>query len=126
VTKSHIADEVRLQMEMFRADRTGLVDYALFSGGGKVVGHSPLSPAVAKADGPLTNALKGVRGGVHPRANEWVISASQEAAGECLALNGPSGWVDVRLRAAVAVESVTLAGCSRAQMQTMLLTHVMG
>ena len=27
-------------MELFRADRTGLVDYAMFSGGGKVVGHS--------------------------------------------------------------------------------------
>ena len=54
-----VADEVRAQMELFRADRTGLVDYAMFSGGGKVVGHSTLAPAVAKGDGPLTNALKG-------------------------------------------------------------------
>lgn len=84
------------------------MDYALFSGGGKVVGHSALSPLVAKGDGPLTNALKGLRGGVHPKADEWVISASQEAAGECLALYGASGWVDLRLREAVAVEAVTL------------------
>jgi hypothetical protein len=48
------------------------------------------------------------RGGVHPKADEWVISASQEAAGECLALNGGGGWVDLRLREAVAVEAVTL------------------
>ena len=27
-----VADEVRAQMELFRADRTGLVDYAMFSG----------------------------------------------------------------------------------------------
>ena len=32
-------------------------------GGGKVVGHSALSPLVAKGDGPLTNTLKGLRGG---------------------------------------------------------------
>lgn len=108
VTKKHIMEEIKLQMELFKADRTGLVDYALFSGGGKVVGHSALSPLVAKADGPLTNALKGLRGGVHPKADEWVISASQEAAGECLALNGGSGWVDLRLRQAVAVEAVTV------------------
>ena len=103
-----VADEVRAQMELFRADRTGLVDYAMFSGGGKVVGHSTLAPAVAKGDGPLTNALKGLRGGVHPRADEWVISASSEAAGECLALEGNRGWVDIRLREAVAVNAITL------------------
>ena len=34
----------------------------------KVVGHSALSPLVAAADGPLTAALAGLRGGVHPRA----------------------------------------------------------
>lgn len=84
------------------------MDYALSSGGGKVVGHSALSPLVAKGDGPLTNTLKSLRGGVHPKADEWVISASQEAAGECLALRGSSGWVDLRLREAVAVEAVTL------------------
>jgi len=103
-----VADEVRAQMELFRADRTGLVDYALFSGGGKVVGHSALASAVAKGDGPLTNALKGLRGGVHPRADEWVISASSEAAGECLALEGTRGWVDLRLREAIVVKAVTV------------------
>ena len=37
-----------------------------------MVGHSALSPLVASADGPLTNALKVLgRGTVHPRADEW-------------------------------------------------------
>ena len=107
-TSKEVADEVRAQMELFRADRTGLVDYAMFSGGGKVVGHSALASAVAKGDGPLTNALKGLRGGVHPRADEWVISASSEAAGECLALEGTRGWVDLRLREAIVVKAVTV------------------
>jgi SUN domain-containing protein 1/2 len=33
VTKGHVVDEVKLQLEVFEADRTGKVDYALFSGG---------------------------------------------------------------------------------------------
>ena len=108
VTRSSVAEEVRQQMQILGADRTGMVDYALYSGGGKVVGHSALSPLVARGDGPLTNALKGLRGGVHPRADEWLLSAGSEAPGECLALEGTRGWVDVRLREAVAVDSITI------------------
>ena len=108
VSMDHVSEEVRLQMQMLSADRTGLVDFALYSGGGKVVGHSQLSPLVARADGPLTAALKGMRGGVHPRADGWVLSGGSETPGECLALRGGDAWVDVRLREAVAVEAVTL------------------
>ena len=84
------------------------VDYALFSGGGRVVGHSALSPLVARAEGPLTHALKSIRGGVHPRADEWVLSGGPNFAGECLALRGDRGHVDVRLREAVVVAAVTV------------------
>ena len=108
VTRSSVAEEVRQQMQILGADRTGMVDYALYSGGGKVVGHSALSPLVARGDGLLTNALKGLRGGVHPHADEWVLSSGAQAPGECLALDGTRGWVDVRLREAVAVDSVTV------------------
>ena len=90
------------------ADSTDRVDYALFSGGGRVVGHSALSPLVARAEGPLTRALQSVRGGVHPRADEWVLSGGTNAAGECLALRGDRGHVDVRLREAVVVTAVTV------------------
>ena len=90
------------------ADSTNRVDYALFSGGGRVVGHSALSPLVARAEGPLTHALKSIRGGVHPRADEWVLSGGANFAGECLALRGDKGFVDVRLREAVVVTAVTV------------------
>ena len=91
-------------------DAANRVDYALFSGGGRVVGHSALSPLVARAEGPLTHALKSIRGGVHPRADEWVLSGgfNEPNAGECLALRGDRGHVDVRLREAVFVNAVTV------------------
>ena len=86
------------------------VDYALFSGGGKVVGHSSLSPLVAKGEGPLTGVLKSVRGGVHPRADEWILSGGSVVVvpGECLAVDGASGSVDVRLREQIKVEAITI------------------
>ena len=81
------------------ADSTNRVDYALFSGGGRVVGHSALSPLVARAEGPLTHALKSIRGGVHPRG-QWVLPGGANFAGE-QANGGDKGFVDVRLREAV-------------------------
>jgi SUN domain-containing protein 1/2 len=98
------------------SDVVSKVDYALFSGGGKVVGHSPLSALVAKGEGPLTNTLKSIRGGVHPRADEWVLSGGggfRAQPGECLALEGDSGFVDVRLRESVRVTAVTLEHVER-------------
>jgi SUN domain-containing protein 1/2 len=108
VTRTHVADEVRAQLERFKSDKTGRVDYALFSGGGKVVGHSVLSPLVSAGDGFGTKALKSLRGGTHPKADEWVITATTQAAGECLALRGNRGHVDIRLREAVHVDAVTI------------------
>lgn len=86
------------------------VDYALFSGGGKVVGHSVLSPLVAKSQGPLTRALTSLRGGVHPKGDEWLLSGSTSAVvpGECLALRGPKGFVDIRVREQIFVTAISI------------------
>ena len=45
---------------------------------------------------------------MHPRADEWVLSGGPNFAGECLALRGDRGHVDVRLREAVVVAAVTV------------------
>ena len=113
VSKSDVELEVERALALAasnRSDAANRVDYALFSGGGRVVGHSALSPLVARAEGPLTHALKSIRGGVHPRADEWVLSGgfNEPNAGECLALRGDRGHVDVRLREAVFVNAVTV------------------
>jgi SUN domain-containing protein 1/2 len=109
VSPNDVETEVKRRLALATgADSTNKVDYALFSGGGRVVGHSALSPLVARAEGPLTHALKSIRGGVHPRADEWVLSGGANFAGECLALRGDKGFVDVRLREAVVVNAVTV------------------
>jgi SUN domain-containing protein 1/2 len=109
VSPNDVETEVKRRLALATgADSTNKVDYALFSGGGRVVGHSALSPLVARAEGPLTHALKSIRGGVHPRADEWVLSGGANFAGECLALRGDKGFVDVRLREAVVVDAVTV------------------
>jgi len=109
VSPNDVETEVKRRLALATgADSKHKVDYALFSGGGRVVGHSALSPLVARAEGPLTHALKSIRGGVHPRADEWVLSGGANFAGECLALRGDKGFVDVRLREAVVVNAVTV------------------
>ena len=90
------------------ADRTGRQDFALASGGGRVVAHSQLSPFVARGDGPITAAVAFLRGGVHPKSDEWLLSPSLEQPGDCVALHSSTGYVDIRLRQSVMVDAVTL------------------
>ena len=90
------------------ADRTGRQDFALASGGGRVVAHSQLSPFVARGDGPITAAVAFLRGGVHPKSDEWLLSPSLEQPGDCIALHSSTGYVDIRLRQSVMVDAVTL------------------
>jgi len=90
------------------ADRTGRQDFALASGGGRVVAHSQLSPFVARGDGPITAAVAFLRAGVHPKSDEWLLSPSLEQPGDCIALHSSTGYVDIRLRQSVTVDAVTL------------------
>ncbi|XP_074310719.1 SUN domain-containing protein 1-like [Silene latifolia] len=92
---------VEREIEKHAADGLGRVDYAVGSGGAKVVKHSD----------PLMVG-KGVwftapRSGVHENAVR-MLSPSFGEPGMCFALKGSSGFVQIRLRTAVVPEAVTL------------------
>lgn len=100
-------DDIRLyakevvEMEIARhsADGLGTVDYALGSGGAKVVSHSE-----AFMNGK--NYLPG-RSIVHTTAHK-MLEPSFGQPGECFALKGSSGFVKVKLRTGIIPEAVTL------------------
>ena len=76
------------------------------------MGHSALSPLVARAEGPLTHALKSIRGGVYARFGRvgavGRLQRTIDMHAKRLALRGDRGHVDVRLREAVFVNAVTV------------------
>lgn len=96
-------DDIRLfakeivEMEIARhaADGLGMVDYALGSGGGKVLKHSE----------PFKKAK-----GILPRRSEAhkMLEPSFGQPGECFALEGSSGFVEIKLRTGIIPEAVTL------------------
>lgn len=91
-----IAKEI-VEMEITRhaADGLGMVDYALGSGGGKVVKHSE----------PFKKAKS-----ILPRRSEAhkMLEPSFGQPGECFALEGSSGFVEIKLRTGIIPEAVTL------------------
>ncbi|KAL2478122.1 Protein SAD1/UNC-84 domain protein 1 [Forsythia ovata] len=103
-------DEIRnyarniLEKEIQRhaADGLGMVDYALASGGGMVVRHSEPYRKLTGSRGWLTN-----RNTVHVDA-EKMLRPSFGEPGQCFPLKGSSGFVQIRLRAAILPEAVTL------------------
>jgi len=107
-SKSKITKHIQQASDLWFADRTGRQDFALAPGGGRVVGHSQLSPFVGRGDGPVTSVLTFLRAGVHPKSDEWLLSPSLEPPGDCLALHTSTGYVDIRLRQSVSVDAVTL------------------
>ncbi|KAK9829803.1 hypothetical protein WJX72_007987 [[Myrmecia] bisecta] len=101
-------------LEALEIDHVGLPDYALHSAGGKVVGHSPVSRSGLLNLSPLQVAyyrlrsmIPGLPSPLHPRANELILSPGR-LPGQCLALNGSEGQVDVQLRTDMAPIAVTL------------------
>lgn len=100
-------DEVRViardivmgEIEKHAADGLGRVDYALASGGGYVTRHS-------KAKGSLWFSGIGWNG-VHVDAVKMLRPSFGEP-GECFALRGSSGFVEIKLRKAIVPEAVTL------------------
>ncbi|CAN6443201.1 unnamed protein product [Victoria cruziana] len=96
-------DIVMNEIEKHAADGLGKVDYALASGGGKIIGHS--EPYYAAK---LNNwfASKGSTG-VHPRA-EKMLEPSFGEPGQCFPLKGGSGFVEIKLRTAIIPEAITL------------------
>lgn len=92
-------DVVEMEIARHSADGLGMVDYALGSGGAKVVSHSE----------PFMNGknyLPG-RSNVHTTAQK-MLEPSFGQPGECFAVKGSSGFVKVKLRTAIIPEAVTL------------------
>lgn len=109
VTQSHVEEAVNKFIDVYYADRTGLVDYAYAGTGGSVVAHSGLvagAPLPKSLVQQARLALGLAR--VHPRANEWVLSPKAGVPGSCLPLAGREGFIDIKLRTAIAIEALSV------------------
>ncbi|KAG8501823.1 hypothetical protein CXB51_004629 [Gossypium anomalum] len=94
---------VKNEIEMHASDGLARADYALFSGGGKVVRHS--EPFLA---GKGSNWFsKGSQNVVHPDADK-MLKPSFGEPGQCFPLKGSSGFVQIKLRTAIIPEAITL------------------
>ncbi|XP_060218261.1 SUN domain-containing protein 1-like [Lycium barbarum] len=97
---------VEKEIEKHAADGLGRVDYALGSGGARVVKHS--EPFITKSGGGgdvfswLTN-----RNAVSNDAQK-IVTPSFGEPGQCFPLKGDTGFVQIRLRTAIIPEAVTL------------------
>ena len=101
-----VAARTLLEEELSRhsADAIGLPDYALSSGGGRVVNHSPA--VYVKGLRPrFLDLLPGVR--LHPFAQK-VLQPSLGVPGQCLPLKGANGSIDVSLRTTIVPSAFTL------------------
>ncbi|XP_052156777.1 SUN domain-containing protein 1-like [Oryza glaberrima] len=90
---------VEMEIERHAADGLGMVDYALASGGGKVVKHSEAFRK-AKSFMPSRNSL------LEPAKK--MLEPSFGQPGECFALQGSSGYVEIKLRTGIIPEAVSL------------------
>ncbi|KAL5232102.1 hypothetical protein ABZP36_030878 [Zizania latifolia] len=90
---------VEMEIERHAADGLAMVDYALASGGGKVVKHSePFRKVKSFFTGH--NSLR--------EAAQKMLEPSFGQPGECFALEGSSGYVEIKLRTEIIPEAVTL------------------
>ena len=109
VTQTHVEEAVTKFLDVFFADRTGLVDYAYAGTGGLVVRHSPLASGAPLPKSLLQQARLALGlAKVHPRANEWVLSPKSGVPGACLPIAGRNGYVDIRLRTAIAIDAISI------------------
>ncbi|WOK95922.1 protein SAD1/UNC-84 domain protein 1 [Canna indica] len=97
-------DIVKKEIEKHAADGLGRVDYALASGGAKVVRHSE-PYEFGKGVSWLTH-VKG-HSGVHANANK-MLEPSFGEPGHCFPLQGSSGFIEIKLRTGIIPEAVTL------------------
>ncbi|KAJ0977554.1 hypothetical protein J5N97_013028 [Dioscorea zingiberensis] len=100
---------VEKEIEKHAADGLGRVDYALASGGARVVRHS--EPSVFGKSTSWLGVTKG-RNGVHDNAKK-MLEPSFGEPGQCFALQGSNGFVEVRLREVIVPEAVTLEHVSK-------------
>ncbi|CAL0303609.1 unnamed protein product [Lupinus luteus] len=93
---------IEKELEKYAADGLGRVDYALASGGARVVKHS--EPFDTRWGDWLMSAATN---GVHHNA-EKMLKPSFGEPGHCFPLKGSSGFVQIKLRTAIIPEAVTL------------------
>ncbi|ONK78318.1 uncharacterized protein A4U43_C02F17200 [Asparagus officinalis] len=100
---------IEKEIERHAADGLGRVDYALAAGGAKVIAHS--EPFVS---GKASNwfAVGKDRGRIHSNAKK-MLEPSFGEPGQCFALQGTSGYVDIRLRTGIIPEALTLEHVSK-------------
>lgn len=125
VSLDPIRAAVAAEADVMFSDRTGIPDYAAYSAGGRVVRHSLVYDHEGDDEGSLslrsllaklkhyfsrvTHKLKFLRtGGVHPNANEWLLTSGFLQPGRCLPLSGSTGSIDIRIRQQIHPVAVTL------------------
>ncbi|XWS08213.1 hypothetical protein CRYUN_Cryun41cG0060400 [Craigia yunnanensis] len=94
---------VKNEIEKHASDGLARADYALFSGGGKVVRHSEPF-LVAKGSNWF---FKSSQNEVHRHADK-MLKPSFGEPGQCFPLKGSNGFVQIKLRKAIIPEAITL------------------
>lgn len=100
---------VEAEIDKHSADGLGRVDYALGTGGGRVVGHSEgyfVGSGWSWGRGALDMLTLNFEG-LHRDANK-MLKPSFGEPGQCLPLRGSSVFVDVALRTSILPQAVTL------------------
>lgn len=100
--RAYARDVMEREIERHAADGLGRVDYALASGGGFVMGHS--DPFLV-GKGSSWFATTGRK--AHTNAVK-MLSPSFGEPGQCFALKGSSGYVQIRLRGPIVPDAFTL------------------
>ncbi|PHU09838.1 hypothetical protein BC332_21698 [Capsicum chinense] len=96
---------VEKEIEKHAADGLGRVDYALASGGARVVKHS--EPFIMKSGSGDVFSLLTNRNAGSSDADK-ILTPSFGEPGQCFPLKGDSGFVQILLRTAIIPEAVTL------------------
>lgn len=94
--RDYAREIVEKEIERHAADGLGMVDYALASGGGRVLRHSE----------PYGGGVWFLNR-VSPEAGKMIRPSFGEP-GQCFPLKGSSGFIEIRLRSAIVPEAVTL------------------
>ncbi|XP_073054776.1 SUN domain-containing protein 1-like [Primulina eburnea] len=98
--KDYAREIVEKEIEKHAADGLGMVDYALASGGGRVVKHSE-AYGVGKVGGLINRNRLAVD-------SQKMIMPSFGEPGHCFPLKGGSGFVVIKLRTAIVPVAVTI------------------
>ncbi|XP_016508054.1 SUN domain-containing protein 1 [Nicotiana tabacum] len=102
--RAYAREVVEKEIEKHAADGLGRVDYALASGGARVVKHS--EPFITKSGGGDVWSLLN-RNAVSNDAQK-ILTPSFGEPGQCFPLKGDRGFVQIRLRTPIIPEAVTL------------------